>query len=69
LAGLSFRSDKQLERVRQRIDRDDVILAVPKLPEIDERVYNPLISNLTAEQQAWRGVWLDALRQAGAKVE
>jgi hypothetical protein len=69
VSGASFRSSKELERVRQRIDRDDVILSVPELPETDERTYNPLISNLTAQQQAWRGLWIEALRQAGAHVE
>ena len=69
LSGASFRSGKELERVRQRIGRDDVILSVPKLPETDERVYNPLMSNLTAELQAWREVWIAALREAGARMD
>lgn len=69
LSGPSFRSGKEFERVRQQIDRDDVVLVVPKLPETDERIYNPLMSNLTAEQQAWCGLWIAALRRAGAKIE
>jgi hypothetical protein len=69
LSGTSFRSDKESERVRQRINRDDVIFTLPNLPETDERAFNPLISNLTAQQQAWCGLWIDALRQAGARMQ
>ena len=69
LSGTSPRSGKEFERVRQRIGRDDVILAVPRLPDTDERTYNPLMSNLTAQQQAWCRLWIEALRRAGARVE
>jgi hypothetical protein len=68
LSAVSFRSQKEAERVRRRIDRDDVLFAVPKLPEVDERTYNPLMSNTTAQQQAWCGLWLEALRHAGAQM-
>ena len=69
LSGVSPRSGKEFERVRQRIERDDVILTVPTLPETDERAYNPLMSNLTAQQHAWCGLWIGALRRAGAQME
>jgi hypothetical protein len=69
LTGASFRSGKASERARQRIHRDDVVLAVPSLPETDERAYNPLMSNLTAQEQAWCGLWIEALRRAGAQME
>jgi hypothetical protein len=68
LSGATFRSGKEFERVRQRIDRDDVVFALPKPPETDERAYNPLMSNLTAEQHAWCALWLGTLRQAGAQM-
>jgi hypothetical protein len=69
LSGASPRSPKDLERVRRRIARDDVILTVPRGAETDERVFNPLMSNLTAQQHAWCGLWIEALRRAGAQVE
>jgi hypothetical protein len=69
LSGTSPRSDKESERVRRRIGRDDVILTVPKRGETDERAFNPLMSNLTAEQLAWCGFWLEALRRAGAQMK
>ena len=69
LTGVSVRSDKESQRVRQRIGREDVVLSVPKLPATDERAYNPLMSNLTAQQQAWCGLWLEVLRRAGAQMK
>lgn len=69
LTGTGVRSDKALERMRKRIGRDDVILSVPKLPETDERAYNPLMSNQTAQQQAWCALWLEVLRRAGAHMK
>jgi hypothetical protein len=69
LTGASLRSGKALERARRSIARDDVIFTVPERAEIDERVFNPLMSNLTAQQHAWCGFWLEALRRAGAQME
>jgi hypothetical protein len=46
-----------------------VILAVPELPEADERAYKRLMRNLTVQQQAWCGLWIGALRRAGAHAE
>jgi hypothetical protein len=68
-SGTTFRPGKEFEWVRERINRHELILAVPKLPETDERAYNPLMSNLTAQQQAWCGLWIEALRNAGAQME
>jgi hypothetical protein len=64
-----FRAGHLERRVRQRIDRDDVILTVPKLPETDERAHKRLMRNLAAQQQAWCGLWIGARRQAGAHAE
>jgi hypothetical protein len=69
LSGTTFRSGKEFGWVRERIDRHELTLAVPKLPDTDERVYNPLMSNLTAQQQAWCDLWIEALRDAGAQME
>jgi hypothetical protein len=66
LWGASIRSDKEFERVRQTIDRDDVMIAVPKLPDADERAYKRLMRNRTAQQRAWCRLWIAALRAAGA---
>lgn len=69
LWGTGYQTGKQFEKVRERIDRDDVILAVPRLPDMDERTYKRLMSNLNAQQQAWCGLWINALGQAGAQIE
>ncbi|HTX09554.1 MAG TPA: hypothetical protein VME22_13130 [Solirubrobacteraceae bacterium] len=69
LSGTTFRAGKEFGWVRERIERNDLILAVPKLPETDERAYNPLMSNQTAQQLAWCRLWIEALRDAGAQIE
>lgn len=69
LSGTGFQTNKQFERVRQRIAPDDVALAVPRLADTDEDTYRRLMSDVNAQQQAWCGLWINALHQAGALVQ
>lgn len=68
LWGTSFQTAKQFEQTRQRIDRDDVILAVPRPAEVDETDYTRLMHNMAAQKEAWCGLWIGMLLRAGAQM-
>lgn len=69
LWGMTSLSRTGLERRRRRIGRDDVNLVPPPLPEMDERAYRRVMSNVRAQRAVWRIWWLAVLRLAGAHVE
>lgn len=68
LWGANFQSAKQFESIRQRVGRDDVIIAVPRPADVEEREYERLMRSMAAQKRAWSGLWIGMLLEAGAKI-
>lgn len=69
MSGTVFKHGHGLDELRELIDRDDVILVVPMLPQMPDREYERLLGNTGAQQAAWCGFWSAVLEHAGAAVE
>jgi hypothetical protein len=69
MSGTCFKNGKGLDEVSRIIDRADVILTVPMLPDMTDREYQRLLGNPSAQQAAWCGFWNAVLEHAGAHVD
>lgn len=69
MSGTCFRNGRGLDEARRIIDREDVMLVVPMLPDMAERAYERLLGNTSAQQAAWCGFWRAVLEHAGADVD
>jgi hypothetical protein len=60
---LSERWEAQLEFMR----REHVLTVVPRPPGMSDKAYKQLMISKPGQERLWRGLWLIALRDFGAR--